>query len=81
MTPEDASSSAVEVLLLLRRTADGHTTVDVRSAESPISYGTVELSELPLLLEAVLIDLGSSVERRPPSQRGATGDGPGRARR
>ncbi len=58
MDRDGRSTTTVEVVLRLRRTAPGRTVVDVSSATSPVSYGTVELGELPLLLEAVLVDLG-----------------------
>lgn len=48
---------AVEVVLTLRRSARGRTVVDVRTSQPPLSYGTVTLAELPLLLEAVVGDL------------------------
>ena len=60
MTP----GQPVEVVLALRRTEHGRTVVDVRTTEPAVAYGSVELVELPLLLEAVLADVGTD-EGRP----------------
>ena len=60
--PDGRSTDAVEVVLLLRRSGQGRPVVDVRTTAPPIGYGTVELAELPLLLEAVLVDLGGTAD-------------------
>ena len=60
--PGAPSTTAVEVVLVLRRSAQGRTVVDVRTTEPPLGYGTVELVELPLLLEAVIEDLGGAAD-------------------
>ena len=44
----------VEVLLVLRRGGDGRVTAELRRTVPPADYGTVELADLPVLLEAVL---------------------------
>jgi hypothetical protein len=54
-----SGTDPVEVVLALRRTAQGRTVVDVRTTSPPLAYGSVELAELPLLLEAVVADLGA----------------------
>lgn len=48
----------VEVHLVLERAADGRISAHLRRALPPVDYGTVELGDLPLLLEAVLEEGG-----------------------
>jgi hypothetical protein len=53
-------TSGLEVVLALRRTREGRTVVDVRTTSPSVDYGSVDLGELPLLLEAVVTDLGGT---------------------
>ena len=48
---------ATEVVLALRRGARGRIVVDVRTTRPELAYGSVELVELPLLLEALVADV------------------------
>jgi hypothetical protein len=61
--PGGLPAAGVEVVLVLRRTAHERTVVDVRTTEPPVGYGSVELGELPLLLEAVLADVDGGSSR------------------
>ena len=57
MTPD---ADLVEVHLVLQRRPDGGVSVHLRRAAPPADYGTVELGDLPVVLEAVLEESGEA---------------------